>query len=355
MNQKSNIPDFFCTYSKEFPILLRKLNIILCISTIDANKVIFLRANEKNNIVQFLRNANHPMGLAQRDNFLALATRSDLQVFKTQKGLSSSFPEYPDTFDKVFLPKTTYHCGNIDLHDIAFLGDKIVGVSSTFSCVVEFSNSFSFIPKWHPAFISELQPEDRCHLNGIAIENDEIKYVTALGNTNHKDGWRKDKVSGGVLIDYRTKKILLDHLGAPHSPTISDNELFIALAATGEILKYNPESKESTVFSNLSGYIRGMQIIDDYIFVGLSKLRNTSLNVFDFPISKKQLSCGICILSKTDGKVVAELKYEKDVNEIYSIMAIKDCQSVILFNKENDEWKYAIETSVFHKWIKKES
>ncbi|MDA3927524.1 MAG: TIGR03032 family protein [Prolixibacteraceae bacterium] len=350
MSKNSIIPDFFCTFSKEFPIILREKNIVLGLSTIDTNKLIFLRGNEENNIVQFLRNFEHPTGLAIKDDFLAVASRSDLQLFRTNHKLAKSFPGDKNKFDQIFLPKLTYHCGNVDLHDIAFVNEKIIGISTAYSCLLEFSDSYSFNPIWKPDFITDLKNEDRCHLNGLAIKNGEIVALTALGKTNYKEGWRKNKVNGGVLIDYKTKEILLDQLGAPHSPTISGNEIFIALSATGEILKYNMDTKEHCIIANLAGYVRGIKIIDDYIFVGLSKLRNKSLDVIDFPVAKKQLSCGIYILSKKTGNTIAHLHFEKDVNEIYSIQLFKNSKNTILFSNTNEPWKYSTDTPNFSHW-----
>ncbi len=352
MNSKMNVPNFFCTYSRELPEILRKLNIVIGFTTIDANKIIFLRTDEKNNIVQFLRNSDHPMGMSLRKNQLALATRSELQIFKTNQLLANKFPEHEGQFDKVFLPKITYHCGNIDLHDVVHLKSGIVGVSSAYSCLVEFSSEYSFVPVWKPGFIDELVHEDRCHLNGIASEKGEIKFVTALGKTNHKEGWRKKIVNGGIVIDYKTKEVVIEELSVPHSPVISENNLFIALSGTGEIMKYNLDSKQASIIANLSGYIRGMQVYGDYLFVGLSKLRNKSSNAFDIPISKKQLACGISILSKHTGELIAELKYEKDIHEIYSIQIFPQTDSAILFTKDTDVWKYSVDTSLKSFWLK---
>jgi uncharacterized protein (TIGR03032 family) len=353
MNRKMNIPDFFCTYSKEFPEIIKKLNVVVGFTTIDANKVVFLRIDEKNNVVQFLRNSDHPMGMSLKKDQLALATRSELQIFKTNQELAKNFPEHKGQFDKVFLPKITYHCGNIDLHDLVHTNSNIIGVSSAYSCLVEFSSEYSYVPVWKPNFIDELVHEDRCHLNGVACENGEIQFVTALGKTNQKEGWRKNIVNGGIVIDYKTNEIVIEGLSVPHSPIISGNHLFVALSGTGEIMKYNLETKHASVIANLSGYIRGMQIFDDYLFVGLSKLRNKSSNAFDIPISKKQLACGISILSKHTGELLAELRYEKDINEIYSIQIFPQTDSAILFTKDMDAWKYSVDTSLKSFWMNK--
>lgn len=39
-----------------------------------------------------------------------------------------------------------------------------------FSCLATLSETYSFIPLWHPKFISKLATEDRRHLNGLALD-----------------------------------------------------------------------------------------------------------------------------------------------------------------------------------------
>ena len=56
------------------------------------------------------------------------------------------------------------------------------------------------LPVWKPKFVTDLVPEDRCHLNGLAVRDGKAKYVTALGVTDTAGGWRDAKATGGVLI-----------------------------------------------------------------------------------------------------------------------------------------------------------
>jgi len=61
-------------------------------------------------------------------------------------------------------------------------------------------------------------PEDRCHLNGLAVVDGQPKYVTALGTTDTPGGWRERKADGGVLLDVESGETLIDNLSMPHSP-----------------------------------------------------------------------------------------------------------------------------------------
>src|SRR5437773_3424934 len=55
----------------------------------------------------------------------------------------------------------------------------------------------SFTPHRRPPFVTELEPSDRCHLNGPGMVDGKPRYVTALGETNDVHGRRPNKARGG--------------------------------------------------------------------------------------------------------------------------------------------------------------
>src|SRR5262249_29870322 len=44
------------------------------------------------------------------------------------------------------------------------------------------------------------------------------RYVTALGDTDTRCGWRGDKPQGGILVDVPSGEIIARGLSMPHSP-----------------------------------------------------------------------------------------------------------------------------------------
>ena len=71
-------------------------------------------------------------------------------------------------------------------HDIAWAEDELWICATRFSCLATLNGEHSFVPRWRPPFISDLKAEDRCHLNGMAVIDDRVRYVTALGETNER-------------------------------------------------------------------------------------------------------------------------------------------------------------------------
>ena len=148
----------------------------------------------------------------------------------------------PGRYDALYLPRATYHTGDLHTHDVAMLGDEMWLAATRFSCLAKLSYDFSFVPVWRPPFVSDLVPEDRCHLNGIAVRDGRPRYVTALGTTNAAGGWREQKATGGVLIDVDSGETILDGLAMPHSPRWHGGRLWLLNSGAGELLLVDPQT-----------------------------------------------------------------------------------------------------------------
>jgi len=264
MNQ---IKPFSSVYSSQFAELLTKLNISLVISTYQAGKLITISPYDSDKLIQLPRTFNNAMGIAIKSDMIAVATKYSVEVLKNDSQLAAFYPKKPKTYDNIYIPQASYHTGPLSLHDIAFVKNKLVAVNTAFSALSYIDHNHSFTPFWNAPFITELQPEDRCHLNGLAIENDEIKYLTALGKSNIKNGWRRNKINGGILIEYPSGEIILDGLSMPHSPRIYNGELYILNSAQGELIVVDVKNRSYKVVLKLGGFLRGMDRIGDYLFI----------------------------------------------------------------------------------------
>ena len=59
----------------------------------------------------------------------------------------------------------------------------------------------SVTPHAMPDNVTAQVPEDRCHLNGLALVGGKPRYVTALGATDSENCWRPTKASGGLRLE----------------------------------------------------------------------------------------------------------------------------------------------------------
>ena len=87
--------------------------------------------------------------------------------------------------DACFLPRAGHCTGDVQIHEMAWgPAIELWFVNTRFSCLCTLDRIHSFVPRWRPPFITELAPEDRCHLNGMCLVEGRPAFVTALGESD---------------------------------------------------------------------------------------------------------------------------------------------------------------------------
>lgn len=313
---------FSCTYTPAVAELLTQLECSLAVSTYQAGKVLIVSA-EGDQLVQLPRSFDTPMGLAYSDGRLAVACKHEVTLLANDPRLGWAYPRKPNHYDSFFVPRSSHYCGQLNIHDIAFTpSGNLIGVNTLFSCLFRFDDRFSFVPTWQPPFISALAPEDRCHLNGLALVDGAPRYVTALGATDTASGWRPDKVTGGVLLDVTTNETILSGLAVPHSPRVWDGALYVLLSCTGELVRVDVQNRSYDVVTRIPAFLRGLARIGDYAFVGCSMLRKTH-TFSDLPLAKEgKAFCGVIAIHLPTGAIVGEIRYINSCEEIYDVQVL---------------------------------
>lgn len=332
---------FSCSYTANVPELLMKLNCSLVISTYQAGKVIFLSPQNEDHLIQLPRTFNKPMGISFMENSdkMALACKDEIIVLADSTDLAVNYPKKKGTYDAMYMPRMTYHTGPLDIHDLCWGNDKLFAVNTLFSCIVAIDGNYNFSPVWTPPFIKELKSEDKCHLNGLVLVDGKPKYATAFNQGNSHQSWREGVTTEGVLMDIETNEILAANLKMPHSPRLFNNQLFLLFSATGEIVKINPQSGSYDVVNRISGFVRGMAYYKDFLFIGLSKLRQNSSTFAKLEIAKNSLNAGIAIVHLPSGSFYGEIKYHSSVDEIYDVQVLPDKIRPNILNTIQPEYK----------------
>lgn len=322
---------FKANFSADIPHLLNELNISLIFSTYQAGKVIVI-GSDGQYPYQLVRDFDRPMGMAFQKDMMALACSMSVTVFKNDHQLAVTYPKKPNTYDAFFFPVQSNRTDFIDMHDLAYTSQGLVGVNTAYSCLSRIDGQYSFNPIWKPFFISDLVSNDKCHLNGLAVDSrGDISYVTAFSDTDVKDGWRTNKLQGGVLVDVPNNKIILRNLPMPHSPRLYQGDLYVLLSASEKLVKIDVESGSYTTIAKIDGFIRGLSFVDNYAVIGVSKLRKTH-TFADLPIARKKLSAGVVIVDLTSGDIVGEIKYGSDVDEIYDVQVLHGIRRANIMN-----------------------
>jgi len=328
--------EFRYTQSDSFVALLRELGASLLVSTYQANKLLAVRAN-RDGLSTLVRTFDKPMGLAVDGTRLALGTRKEVWLLRNAPDIAPQV-EPAGTYDACFLPRSSHVTGDIGIHEIAWVAEELWIVSTRFSCLATLDPDYSFVPRWRPPFISAVAAEDRCHLNGLALVDGQPRYVTALGTTDVRDGWRADKPHGGCIIDVPSGDFVARGLSMPHSPRWHDGKLWVLESGTGGVALVDRHTGQRETVVQLPGFTRGLAMAGPYAFVGLSKIRPTSA-MDGVPLAKRrdQLKSGIAVIDLRSGQFVAFLEFQTAVEEIFDVQILPAIRfpEVMGFQKES--------------------
>ena len=303
-----------------------------------------------------MRQFDKPMGMAQRGNSLALATRHEVTLFADAPLLA---PDYLDDasgrgrYDALFLPRVTYHTGDLNVHDLAFGREGLWIVNTRFSCLAGLSQEHCFIPRWKPPFVSELAPEDRCHLNGLALVDGEPKYVTALGTTDQPGQWRDRKANGGVLLEVPSGQTVLEGLSMPHSPRWHAGAVWFLNSGAGELCRYVPGESRHTVVTTLPGYLRGLCIAGNFALVGLSRIRER--HIFGgLPVLERfaDLQCGVALIELASGREVGRFEFTSGCTELFEVQFVPGPRRPMIVNLQMEAARQAFPAPDFSYWLR---
>ncbi len=340
---------FALTSSRHFPEWLGRMGASLAFTTYQAGKVFFIGLRGNGRLAVFERSFARCMGLgvAAGGRSLALATQYQIQRFDNVVPAGQASGEN----DAVFAPHATWVTGDVDAHDVAFPADgRPVFVNTLFSCVATVSDGHSFRPLWKPPFIGKLAPEDRCHLNGLALDGDRPRYVTAVARSDVADGWRDRRADGGVLMDIATDEVLLEGLSMPHSPRLHEGKVWLLNSGTGELgfLDRAPGKAPGKVAGKFvamafcPGYARGLAFVGPYAVVGLSLARENR-TFQGLPLDAALAAhgatarCGLLVIDTRSGDTVEWLRLEGVVRELFDVAALPGVRNPAAIGFRTDE------------------
>lgn len=307
------------TASRLFTSWLAEQRASIAFTTYQAGKLFLIGLDADGRLKVFNRTLARVMGLAAVDQTLWIATLWQLWRFENVLQPGESHHGY----DRYYIPQLAFTTGDIDVHDVAVdrRGEPIF-VSTLFSCLACPDPVFNFRPIWKPPFVSRYAAEDRCHLNGLAMQAGEPAYVTCVAKSDANEGWREHRADGGLAIDVRSNDVVCAGLSMPHSPRVYQDKLWLLNSGTGELGFVDLERGVFEPIAFCAGYLRGLSFIGDYAVVGLSRQRQnrnfTGLDL-DHRLDDKGVSarCAVQVVDLKRGDVVHELRIEGIVEELF--------------------------------------
>ncbi|GAA0352247.1 hypothetical protein GCM10009092_15800 [Bowmanella denitrificans] len=253
--------------------------------------------------------------------------RLERQFKRWQEYQESLFQPADPRVDACFITRSSHYSGMINIHDIDWGDDGLWAVNSSFSCLCTLEPDSSFIPRWKPPFISALVPEDRCHLNGMALKNGQPGYVTTFSKDDQPTNWRKSAGKfEGTLIDVQGNQILLENLSMPHSPRWYREKVYFCNSGLGAICCYDPATGVLDTIAQVPGFTRGVAFYGPLMFVGLSKIRTSDVTS-PAPLREmyQKTYSGIWIFNLEDHSQVGQIRFSGNVDQIYDVAILPGC------------------------------
>ncbi len=322
--------------------ILSHLKASLMVTTYQAGKLLVLGVHDKALRISFA-SYEQPMGLAIQNDRMALGTRRQMNFLQGKRDVAGSV-DPKGTWDICFVPRTSTWTGNIHGHDLAWGHEGLWVVNTLFSCLCTLHEDYSFVPRWKPRFISELADQDRCHLNGLAMKDGQPAFVSAMSETDTPAGWRPTKASSGVLIDVASGETVCRGLAMPHSPRWYQGRLWVLDSGHGALATVDPATGKRDIVEKFPGYVRGLSFCGQFAFVGLSRIRETSI-FGGVPIAEHRhnLKCGVGVVDLLSGRTVAVFQFLSGVTEIFAVEVAQGATCPYVAGsstggKEHDVW-----------------
>ena len=296
----------------------------LAVSSYQSGRLLLVGTMQDGTVSVHQQAFSRAMGLCWSEKGLYLA--SQVQIWLLANILEPG-KLAEERFDISLMPRKTYITGNIDVHEVSVDGaGRPVFVNTLYSCLATVDERHSFRPIWKPGFISELAPEDRCHMNGLGMANGRPKYVTAVSTTDIADGWHGRPLPRGVLIDVETDRIVTDALSMPHSPRAVGDTVYALNSGRGFLVRIDPETGTVEDVAFCPGFLRGLAIIGDHAVVTISKPRYGTFE--GLPIGEEMTlrratpMCGVLVIDLRSGDIVEWLKLEGEIQELFTVVTM---------------------------------
>jgi len=338
---------FVLEASRRFAELLVAARSSIAFTTYQAGKLFMVGVKPDGELSIFERTFPRSMGLGVSDDGRTLALATHYQIHRFDNVLPSG-QSSPDGYDAIYAPHAAWVTGDLDAHDVGLGRDsRPIFVSTLFSCIAAVSDGHSFRPMWKPPFISNLSAEDRCHLNGMAVEDAVPRYATAVSRSDVADGWRDRRTGGGLVIDVATGEIVVDGLSMPHSPRLYRGKLWLLNSGAGELGYVDMEAGRFEAVAFCPGYARGLAFIGDHAFVGLSLARDDRTFAglpLDQALSKRDAEprCGLAVYDLNSGDMTAWVRISGVVRELYDVAVLPNVARPSLIGFKSDEVRHVI-------------
>ncbi|HEX8143794.1 MAG TPA: TIGR03032 family protein [Pyrinomonadaceae bacterium] len=311
--------------SPHFVEWLSAHSLSLAVTTYQSNRLFLIGVGTSGKLSISALSLNRPMGLFAAPPRLTITTL--YQIWHLENIIPEG--ETHQGFDRLYMPRTGFTTGQLNVHDLVIdKDDELFFINTRFNCLATLSARGSFRMRWKPKFISSLVPEDRCHLNGLALVDGKPRHTTCVSRSDQSGGWRNERLRGGCVIDITTDEVICENLSMPHSPRFQNEKLWLLNSGQGDLGYVDLCSGRFEPIAFLPGYCRGLAFANDSAIVGLSKPRgNGALTGLPFEDrmarGSDDFKCGLWVVELNRGAISHWLQFEGLIGELYDVQVLK--------------------------------
>ena len=286
--------------------------------------LLFLGVRANGMLVPSAASFSHAMGLVAGPQTIYLGTKNE--IWRLENILRSD-ELADDMFDRFYAPRSANLTGDINIHEMGVdANGNVLFINTRHSCLATVSATHAFKPLWKPKFISRLAPEDRCHLNGLAMENGRARYVTACSTGDVLESWRGGKRDAGVLIDLDRDAIVAEGFSMPHSPRIWGDSIYLLESGRGYLVRIDRQTSKREDVTFCPGFARGMAFVSHYAVVTVSLSRHANFGGLPIDATMKANGaaprCGLLVIDLRNGDIVQWYRFRGDVTELFDVGVI---------------------------------
>lgn len=300
-----------------------------------------------NRLSVFQRNFVRAMGLWASPQRLYVSSIAQIWRLENVLGPGQLATQQQLHYERLYVPRASYTTGDLDAHEIGIgANDQLIFVNTKYSCLATTDPVHSFKPIWKPSFISKIAPEDRCHLNGLAMKDGAPKYVTAVSRSDVVDGWRERRHEGGILIDVETGRVVTEDLSMPHSPRLNAGTLWVLDSGRGYLCRVDPDTGKAEQVVFCPGFARGLSFFGGYALIGTSLPRDGAFKGLELDENIKardgEPRCGAYIVDTRTGDILHWIRFEGAVRELFDAAFIPGVRAPMCVGLGNPEMRTLI-------------
>jgi uncharacterized protein (TIGR03032 family) len=318
-------------------------------TTYQTNRLFLVGRDDDGGLAAFERLLDRPMGLSVTAERLWVATRFQLWRFDQVLAAGDRYRGH----DRLYVPRVGHVSGELDAHDVHQVGEaagapgsEVLFVNTLYSCLARPAERHSFEAVWRPPFVSKLVPEDRCHLNGVALDGGRPRFATAVARTDERQGWRAHRADGGLVLDVDSGEVVASGLSMPHSPRLHDGRLYVLNSGHGELGRVDLAAGRFEPVAFCPGYLRGLAFRGDSALVGLSKPRDKTFQ--GLPLDRRLAAedaeprCALWVIDLETGEPRHWLEVHGVVLELYDVAIVPETVRPMALGFKSDELRRII-------------